>query len=222
MNADQVGWILPEEVVRQAMLDASAVINAARNAGSLDYSLRQVFRNLPDKRFAELKNFLTTNGLPDIKADWPRDPAQTPVWTIGIDAGDQKQYIGDQGVVIDGDVIRTTQAETWTSAVVVATHTTNADLTRWLHHLSVYMLSRQQGAMAAGGQFKGTSLFTRDLTFDPRYQAASTLIYRRVVGISANVLQQSFRPRDDEFDVLDTKEDSDVTGTLAEFTHLPA
>lgn len=215
VTTDDVGWIVPEESIYDVLQGGLADLRSQIQAGLLERFSQGLFKNMKDERFAHARQCLADNQRLHVTFGWPNPEKELPCWAIVSDPEQSEQFIGDQGGRVTGEEGEQVllRSERWRSGIAVVTCDTNADSVRWLHQLSKWILSHQRTALAKAG-FSEIAQSSRDLTFDPRFQQAGHLYYRRAAVILATYQQNSIEAIGAE-NISEVQTDADVVGGIA-------
>jgi hypothetical protein len=188
------GYIVPEDVVEAALRVELADIDARIEADTIDAYLAELFSNYDQPRRDIIKEWLTERGDFRVIHGFPRTHRECPCYSIVLDPEDEAEFVGETGVnYVDGDGNqRVTKAGFRTGVINVIAHAENVDECKWMYHIAVFALQRQQDTMIDAG-FTESHIGGRDLGFDPRFasQEAAAFVYRRAVQIRAQWIQHT-------------------------------
>lgn len=150
MSADY-GWIVPEDVVFQALEDGLSMVNAAITDGTIAELVSRIYHNLTSAQQADIIAWWRAKDVKIIHG-WPvLEHQQLPAVAVLIDPEENtQQYVGDamfQAVLSTGEhaIIN---GERWSANIAVAVHAENPDLCRWIYQWAKYVLSSRRALLA--------------------------------------------------------------------------
>jgi len=181
------GWLVPEQVVEDALHAGVAEVRAAFTAGTIDTLLARIYRNFTPENRLRVKAWLAKHDI-KIVENYPHDEQELPCWAVVIDPEQQtQQYLGDQA----GNVELSTgehvvgSAERWRSTVGILVVAEQTELIKWLYQLAKWIVGTYRAQMAAAGFVYGQNPAGRDLGFDQRLLQAGRFVYRRQLNVTA-------------------------------------
>lgn len=191
-----LGWIVPEQVVIDALNAGKAAVNAAITGGTIDALVARIFRNLDAGTQARIVTWLSEHDIRVLR-NYPREHVETPCWAVIIDPEEQtQQYVGDAYYIVElgtGEYVQA-EAEQWRTTVGVLTYADHAELLVWLYHLAKWIVADARRSMQDAGFVYGQRLSGRDLGFVKEFQPA--FIYRRGLFLTASYDQTDYTTSD--------------------------
>ena len=200
------GWILPEDVVYQALEDGLDLVNAAVEDGTIAELVARIYHNLRAEEQADIVTWWSTKDVKLIHG-WPvLEHQELPAVAVLIDPEENtQQYLGDGmfQVVLSTGEHAIINGERWSANIAVAIHAENVDLLRWIYQWAKYVLSSRRAVLAA--------------TFRHRQQLSGRDLRPQKIGDSGRfvfIRALNFVCEFDQFDVARTPapEITDVAG----------
>ena len=218
------GWVLPELVVEDVLRDGLTLIDDAVTAGgaAIDNLLKRIYFNESQENRARLKAVFVKDKAEDyvrIIENFPRTDISLPCWAIILASEEHQDFIGDLSHEVqfdDDESYGTLHAEGWTSRIAIATYSENAQQTKWLYHLSKFVVAAgrsnvvQQVVSLAPPHSSG-----RDLGFDARFNQSGRWVYRRDLYVELKYIQYDASREPVLGLVSETDTVPDVVGALA-------
>ena len=190
------GWLVPEQVVEDALHAGVAQVRAAFVDGTIDTLLARIYRNFTPENRLRVKAWLAKHDI-KIVENYPHDEQELPCWAVVIDPEQQtQQYLGDQS----GNIELSTgehvigSAERWRSTIGVLVVAEMTEQIKWLYHLAKWIVGTYREQMNAAGFVYAQNPAGRDLGFDQRLLQAGRFVYRRMLSLTVEYDQVDADP----------------------------